>query len=548
MSGPTFHEDGVMDTKPIDVGRQSYEDARDMVALGHTEELTRKFSPWSMFALCFSILGTWGTFAQDLSSGLTNGGAITILWGLVLVFICNLCVALSLGELCSAMPTALGQAFWMHSLWHTPTGRFASYICAWVNVFGWWTLNASLVAFATNFLLGIKLMYDPEWAGAGTGWVEFLVYFGIASLFTGFNLVACRNDRILPWFNNIVGIQFGALFIIFSLVLLICVGTKQGLEFQPPSFAFGAWINETGWPSGVVWFTGLVQAAYGLTAFDSVVHMIEELPNPKVNAPRAIYLSVVIGAVTGFIFMVVCLFCIQDVDTVINTPTGLPFMQLVQDAVGLKGTVVLMVLFTMNSLGQGISITTTGSRLTWSFARDNGLPFSKYIKRVNKKWKVPPQALLVQGFLITLVGLLYLFANTVLEAILSVATIALTVSYAMPILTLLIVGRDKLPAGGQFGLGRYGAVINWISVIYCAVTTVIFFFPGGPNPSGADMNYAIAVFGVMLVVAIGFWFIQGRKQYLRVDDSDQVVLEAIHLEDSYTEVPGPSHGGGKSLK
>ncbi|THV81038.1 amino acid permease family protein [Aureobasidium pullulans] len=548
MSGPTFHEDGVMDTKPIDVGRQSYEDARDMVALGHTEELTRKFSPWSMFALCFSILGTWGTFAQDLSSGLTNGGAITILWGLVLVFICNLCVALSLGELCSAMPTALGQAFWMHSLWHTPTGRFASYICAWVNVFGWWTLNASLVAFATNFLLGIKLMYDPEWAGAGTGWVEFLVYFGIASLFTGFNLVACRNDKILPWFNNIVGIQFGALFIIFSLVLLICVGTKQGLEFQPPSFAFGAWINETGWPSGVVWFTGLVQAAYGLTAFDSVVHMIEELPNPKVNAPRAIYLSVVIGAVTGFIFMVVCLFCIQDVDTVINTPTGLPFMQLVQDAVGIKGTVVLMVLFTMNSLGQGISITTTGSRLTWSFARDNGLPFSKYIKRVNKKWKVPPQALLVQGFLITLVGLLYLFANTVLEAILSVATIALTVSYAMPILTLLIVGRDKLPAGGQFGLGRYGAVINWISVIYCAVTTVIFFFPGGPNPSGADMNYAIAVFGVMLVVAIGFWFIQGRKQYLRVDDSDQVVLEAIHLEDSYTEVPGPSHGGGKSLK
>ncbi|THW92084.1 amino acid permease family protein [Aureobasidium pullulans] len=548
MSGPTFHEDGVMDTKPIDVGRQSYEDARDMVALGHTEELTRKFSPWSMFALCFSILGTWGTFAQDLSSGLTNGGAITILWGLVLVFICNLCVALSLGELCSAMPTALGQAFWMHSLWHTPTGRFASYICAWVNVFGWWTLNASLVAFATNFLLGIKLMYDPEWAGAGTGWVEFLVYFGIASLFTGFNLVACRNDKILPWFNNIVGIQFGALFIIFSLVLLICVGTKQGLEFQPPSFAFGAWINETGWPSGVVWFTGLVQAAYGLTAFDSVVHMIEELPNPKVNAPRAIYLSVVIGAVTGFIFMVVCLFCIQDVDTVINTPTGLPFMQLVQDAVGIKGTVVLMVLFTMNSLGQGISITTTGSRLTWSFARDNGLPFSKYIKRVNKKWKVPPQALLVQGFLITLVGLLYLFANTVLEAILSVATIALTVSYAMPILTLLIVGRDKLPAGGQFGLGRYGAVINWISVIYCAVTTVIFFFPGGPNPSGADMNYAIAVFGVMLVVAIGFWFIQGRKQYLRVDDSEQVVLEAIHLEDSYTEVPGPSHGGGKSLK
>ncbi|CAD0112921.1 unnamed protein product, partial [Aureobasidium uvarum] len=476
-----------MDSKPIDVGNQSYEDARDMVALGHTEELTRKFSPWSMLALAFSILGTYGTFAQDLASGLNNGGPITILWGLVLVFVCNLCVALSLGELCSAMPTALGQAYWMHSLWHTPTGRFASYMCAWINTFGWWTLNASLVAFATNFLLGIKLMYDPDWKGAGTGWVEFLVYLGITVVFTGFNLVACRNDKILPWFNNIVGIQFAALFFILSLALLISVGTKQGLEFQPPSFAFGAWINETGWPSGVVWFTGLVQAAYGLTAFDS----------------------------------------------------------LVQDCVGLEGAVVLMVLFTMNSLGQGMSITTTGSRLTWGFARDNGLPFSKYIKRVNKKWKVPPQALLVQGVLMGLVGLLYLFANTVLEAILSVATIALTVSYAMPILTLLLVGCNKLPAGGQFGLGKYGAVINWISVVYCVVTTIFFFFPGGPNPSGADMNYAIAVFGVMLVVSIVFWIIKGRKTYLRVEPSEEIVLEALHLEDSYTEVPEPSRGDVK---
>ncbi|KAG9521665.1 amino acid transporter, partial [Aureobasidium melanogenum] len=540
MSRSSLHGDAVMDSKPIDVGRQSYEDARDMVALGHTEELTRKFSSWSMLALAFSILGTYGTFAQDLASGLNNGGPITILWGLVLVFVCNLCVALSLGELCSAMPTALGQAYWMHSLWHTPTGRFASYMCAWINTFGWWTLNASLVAFATNFLLGMKLMYDPEWAGAGTGWVEFLVYLGITIVFTGFNLVACRNDRILPWFNNIVGIQFAALFFVLSLALLISVGTKEGLKFQPASFAFGAWINETGWPSGLVWFTGLVQSAYGLTAFDSVVHMIEELPNPRVNAPRAIWLSVVLGAITGFLFMLVCLFCIQDLDKVINSPTGLPFMQLVQDCVGIEGTVVLMVLFTMNSLGQGVSITTTGSRLTWGFARDNGLPFSKYIKRVNKKWKVPPQALLVQGILIGLVGLLYLFANTVLEAILSVATIALTISYAMPILTLLLVGRNKLPAGGQFALGRYGSVINWISVVYCVVTTVIFFFPSGPNPSGADMNYAIAVFGVMLVVSIAFWVIKGRKTYLKVEPSEGVVLEALHLEDSYVEVPGPS--------
>lgn len=102
--------------------------------------------------------------------------------------------------------------------------------------------------------------------------------------------------------------------------------------------------------------------------------MVEEIPAPRRNAPLAIWLSVVIGAISGFLFMVVCLFCIQDLDTVINA--DLPFMQLVQDAIGLQGGAVLLALFIFNGLGQGISIFTTGSRLTWGFARDGMLDYS----------------------------------------------------------------------------------------------------------------------------------------------------------------------------
>lgn len=53
---------------------------RDLSQLGHTQSLSRKFSLWSMLALAFSVLGTWSTFEQDLAGGLTNGGAVTILW------------------------------------------------------------------------------------------------------------------------------------------------------------------------------------------------------------------------------------------------------------------------------------------------------------------------------------------------------------------------------------------------------------------------------------------------------------------------------------
>lgn len=524
----------------VDVNDQATRDAQDLAALGHAQTLTRKFSLWSMLALAFCVLGTWSTMAQDLATGLVNGGPVGILWGLVLVTACNTCVAISLGELVSSMPTALGQAYWIQHLWNTPTGRFASYMCAWINTFGWWTLAASQIAFMTEFLLSMKLMFDPEWPGTEKGWLLFIVYVGITIFFTIVNYVSCRKEWILPTFNNFVGVGFAGLFVAFSLALLISVGTKANLSFQSASFVFGQWINQTGWGDGVVWFLGLVQSAYGLTAFDSVIHMVEEIPAPRRNAPRTMYLAVLIGAFSGFIFMVVCLFSIQSVDGVLNPASGNPFIELVQSTIGQIGGAVMIALFIFNGLGQGSSVLTSASRLTWSFARDGGFPWGVWFSHVDETWMVPGRALWLQCGIICLVGILYLFASTVLQAILSVSTIALTISYAMPIISLMVVGRDKLPPGGEFKLGRLGPVINWVSIIYCAITTVFFFFPTTPNPAVSEMNFAIAVFGVMLVLSIGFWFVQGHRTFMQLGGTAQDIQGILYAENCESSQDGSS--------
>lgn len=511
-------------------GDQTAIDADDLAALGHEQALTRKFNAWSLFAFSFCVLATWSTFAQGLASGLNYGGPAVIIWGLFLVTACNLCVALSLGELCSSMPTALGQAYWVFRLWDTETGRFTSYLCAWISTFGWWALTASCLAFATNFLLGMKVLFDTSWAGAAEGWVLFLVYLAICFSWTVWNLIACRKESILPLCNDFTGFVFMLLFFVFTIAMLASVGTKDGLHFQPASFVFGGWINETGWSDGVTFFMGLVQAAYGLTAYDSVVHMAEEVPNPRKTVPKLMYLSIICSAVSGLLFMVVCLFCIQDLDNTINSPTGLPFMQLVEDTVGLQGGAVLLGFFIFNAFGQGSSVLTTASRLTWGFARDGGLPFGGYFGYVDPYWKVPARALWLQGAVIGLIGVLYLFANFVLQAILSVSTIALTVSYSMPILTLMVVGRDKLPPG-EFSLGRLGPAINVVALAYCWVTTVFFFFPSSPNPAPIDMNYAIVIFGFMLVFAVGFWTFGGIHTYLKTTEGLERVILARRMED-----------------
>ncbi|KIH89697.1 amino acid permease family protein [Sporothrix brasiliensis 5110] len=522
---------------------QELRDEQDLAAMGHSQDMSRKFGVFSMLSLAFCVLGTWSTFAQDLSSGLSNGGPISILWGLVLVTICNLCIAVSLGELVSSMPTALGQAYWVHKLLEGPggeataLGKVASYYCAWINTFGWWTLGASQIAFMTDFLLGMKVIFDNDWEGASTGWIQFLVYLAVTVFLTVLNLVFCRREKVLPYFNNFVGVCFVGLFFVFMLALLITVGVRRNLAFQSGTFVFGTWINQTGWSNGVTWFIGLVQAAYGLTAFDSAIHMVEEIPNPRRNMPRIVFLAVAMGALSGFVFMVVCLFCIQSLDDVLNGPTGLPFMDLCTSTIGLQGSAVLLALFIFNGLGQGVSILTTGSRMTWGFARDGGLPWSNTLAAVNPTWKVPANALYLQGALVGLVGVLYTFSDTVLSAILSVSTIALTISYAMPILALLWAGRGKLPPHGQFHLGRLGPVCNWVSIVYCAITTVFFLFPGSPNPGASDMNYAIAVFGVMMVIATAFWFIRGRRDYLETRESVARVIYAQNEMAAQTVSP-----------
>lgn len=275
----------------------------------------------------------------------------------------------------------------------------------------------------------------------------------------------------------------------------------------------------------------------GLTAFDAVIHMVEEIPQPRVNAPRAMYLAVIGGAISGFIFMVAALFSIQDLDTVLAAPSGFPFIQILDDSLGLVGGAVLVALFLLNGFGQGISVMTSSSRLTWGFARDGGLPFGSYFGHVDPTWKVPARALWLQCFVVCLIGVLYTFSSTVLEAVLAVSTIALTISYAIPIAVLLVVGREKLPPRA-FNLGRFGLVANYVSIIYCIITTIFFFFPGSPNPTGSDMNFAVVVFGAMLVVSAAFWFIGGRVSYLCTGDSVDRDRQARQAEmDSYDGVP-----------
>jgi amino acid transporter len=135
--------------------------------------------------------------------------------------------------------------------------------------------------------------------------VAILVFTTVANIWGNrilgrWNDAACKSIQAgvetvnIDMIANNMNIVYWSLFgvVIISIVLL-SMSEKTSAEF-----VFTNYDNETGWSDGMAWILGLLQSALSLIAFDVVLHMTEEMPNPSRDAPRAMMYSIVIGGVT----------------------------------------------------------------------------------------------------------------------------------------------------------------------------------------------------------------------------------------------------------
>lgn len=74
---------------------------------------------------------------------------------------------------------------------------------------------------------------------------------------------------------------------------------------------------------------------------------------------------------------------------------------------------------------------TASSRMTYAFARDRGLPFSRYFAVMHKSG-VPVNAVLLSTVCVVVFGCIYLGSDSALNAILSSSVVFLNISYSIP--------------------------------------------------------------------------------------------------------------------
>ncbi len=71
--------------------------------------------------------------------------------------------------------------------------------------------------------------------------------------------------------------------------------------------------------------------------------MAEEIETASIVIPRSMIASVGFNGLLGFAMVMVTLFSLGDLDTVSNTPTQFPYMQVFVDSVGSTGGASAMV-------------------------------------------------------------------------------------------------------------------------------------------------------------------------------------------------------------
>lgn len=504
---------------------QQTKDATTLEQFGYKQELKRKMGFWSMLGFSYTLLNSWSVMAGSLASVMLNGGPAVLIWGWIGACTLSIFVALCMADLCSAYPVAGGQYSWCLLLAkNTRWGRAISFACGWIQMGGLVAMVSVSFYLPSNNICALASLNYPDYVMQD--WQVALMGICCALIAC---LVTMFGNSILPLFSKASMWWNVCSFIICTVVILARAPT-----FQPASFVFTHTISGEGWPGlNMSIVVGLMQCAYGISTYDSVAHMSEETEDAAKQCPRAILMCVLVALVTCLVFMLALCFVIQDLDAVINTPTGYPLLEIFRqatqndDAATCLGVAVLGTqIFAL------FSMATETSRSVYAFARDGAFPWktSKYLMMVSQRFDVPWVALIfVVAVAAGLVCILF-GSPTAYFTVLSIATVGLYVSYLFCIGVYMIRREHKLQ--GYYNLGRWALWAQIPACLYLVFCVIFMYFPTTIPVTGNNMNYSCVATGIIIILALISWFGGAHKTYIHtVDNLESAgVIEAVDAD------------------
>jgi amino acid transporter len=403
-----------------------------------------------------SIIGSGWLFGA-LTAATVAGPSAIIAWALASVII--IVLALIHAELGGLFPVSGGTSRFPHYAF----GSFAG------ATFGWFSYMQAASVAPIEVLAAVQYLASAHWArnffsSSGTlhGWgLVFAV--GLMFFFVAVNLIGvrwlARTNNSLTWWKVAVPV----------LTIIVLMAFKfHGSNFS----AGGGFFAQSGAFKGIVLAlpAGIV---FSLLGFEQAVQLGGEARNPSKDLPRAVILSILIGAT---IYILVQIAFIGALDPKLLAEAGTwenlanpghsatlkalneaPFYEVAKLAGVVWLATILRIDAVVSPTGTGLIYLTSGSRISFGLSKNGYVPSA--FER-NSPRKVPVFGIIVTG----IIGLIFLLPFPSWAKLVTVVTDASVLMYAGAPLALgaLRLQKPDLPRPYRLPAGKVVAPLGFV--------------------------------------------------------------------------------------
>jgi urea carboxylase system permease len=445
-------------------------DEQDLARFGYKQELKRSLGVFSSFAVAFSYIspstGIFTLFALGLS---TIGGVF--IWSWPIVAVGQFMIALGFAELASHYPVAGSVFQWTKYL----AGKTYSWFAGWIYLFaGILTVTAVCVTLPLALIPAFNLM---GWNVANTLHNQRLFAIVTLALITVLNVFGVRLVAIV---NN-TGVLFEILgMVVFAFILALFH------HHQSVSVVFHT--GKTSLTTGT-FLVAMFMSLFVIYGFDTAGTLAEETKNPRREAPRAILGAIGGAFIIGGIFLFCMLLAIPHLSVAAAAAWGPA--QIIDANFGAAMSAAFLMVVSAAIFVCCLSIQTSTIRLCFGMSRDNQLPGSRWLSKVNPRLHTPIGSCIVIGVLAFIPMLQYAGAGIIAIA----ATGMIYLAYFIGNIALLRARLRGWPkAVSPFSLGRFGLPVNLVALAWGGGMLVNFAWPRAatnprPNELPGTLNF-----------------------------------------------------------
>ena len=449
-------------------------DSSGMDEFGYAQTLDRSIGKFASFAAGVSYISILTGVFQLFYFGFTMAGP-AYAWSWPIVFVGQLMVALCFAELAGRYPLAGSVYNWAK--------RLASGTSAWLA--GWLLLLSSIMALG-SVALALQITLPQLWSGFqligdGTGPLDFAINGVVLAtiMITISTLINAFGVKLMTRINSIgVFVELAA-----AVLLILALGwhVVRGPEvfFDTAGFGEGHDLGFFG-----VFLIGAMASGYVMYGFDTASSLGEETKDPKRTAPKAILRAVTASFLLGGLILLFGILAAPDLSdpkvgaadgglqyvvlSVLGGPFGKAFLACI---------VVAVVVCTL-------AVHAAAIRMMFAMARDNNLPFSRQLSKVDPVRKSPTIAAIVIGVMAIIPLLVNVMQPAIFTILSSISIVLIYLSYLLVTIPMLRNRflkkwplRDEGNDKAGFSMGKWGLPVNILAVLWGGAMTLNLIWP-----------------------------------------------------------------------